>query len=475
MTVASPRGACGAAAPHGGQVVRSVVLFEPGPAPSCGGTCHRIPELLRRAVRPSAMDLTRIDRLPATPVVPEPDVVVVRAPAGPRLADVIAPLRRTWRSALVLGTLCSGSVGADELFASVGEVDDFVFCPFSELDLVTRVRRLLPRETTPRAERVGDQLEMLVGESAVFLEAIARAMRFASSSATVLIGGETGVGKGLFARAVHYNGARRSKPFVPVNCSALPDHLFENELFGHVKGAYTDAATSQRGLIEEADGGTLFLDEIDSLPASSQAKLLRLLQDGEYRPLGSARTHTADARVIAGTNANLRQLVTARQFRTDLFHRLNVLTMTVPPLRERRSDIPLLARHFVARFGAQYGRPALRLDPATSPKLLAFPWPGNVRELESLLHRAVVVAPSDVIEPADIDLPDAANGSERRTSRAPKDDAMGEFERRYLTHLLADHHGNVSRAAIAAGRDRRSFQRLLRRHGIDRTDYRDAR
>ena len=190
-----------------------------------------------------------------------------------------------------------------------------------------------------------------------------------------------------------------------MNCSALPDHLFENELFGHAKGAYTDASTSEGGLLREADGGTLFLDEVDMLSPSAQAKLLRFLQDREYRPLGSSKSLSADARVISATNANLRELVSQRQFREDLFHRLNVLSFEVPALRSRISDIPLLADHFLMRFAAQYKRPPIQLSRGAVRKLLDYGWPGNVRELEGILHRSVVFVTSNMVEADNIELP----------------------------------------------------------------------
>jgi len=228
----------------------------------------------------------------------------------------------------------------------------------------------------------------------------------------------------------------------------------------------------ERGLVSEAEGGTLFLDEVDTLSPGAQAKLLRFLQDHEYRPLGSGRTLTADVRVVAATNSDLRELVAERRFRPDLYHRLDVLSLEVPALRERAADIPLLARHFLERFSSQYGRPALSLTAAALRKLGSYPWPGNVRELESVLHRAVVFSSGDWLDAADIPLR-SEERSEPSTPFAggPKSEAMAEFERHYLTRLLREHAGNVSQAARASGNDRRTFQRLLRKHGIERADF----
>ena len=276
----------------------------------------------------------------------------MRVPARQPLREVVRAVRALWKSTAALAAVCNVPHTAAELFDSLQHgLDDFFCCPFPEIDFVTRLRRALSDHGASAAEfghcRRDLRLDLLVGESPAFLDAISRIPRISGSAATVLIGGETGVGKELFARAIHYNGERECRPFVPVNCSALPDHLFENELFGHAKGAYTDASSSECGLLHEADGGTLFLDEVDMLSPPAQAKLLRFLQDREYRPLGSSKSLTADARVIAASNANLRELVAHRRFRADLFHRLNVLSLEVPALRNRPSDIPLLANHFL--------------------------------------------------------------------------------------------------------------------------------
>jgi DNA-binding NtrC family response regulator len=444
-----------------------VLIFDPEADRRCSGNCCRIEGLVRNLVSAARVWTTSLLTAEAGP---DPDVVVVRAPAGQPLREVVRNIRSVWKKAAALAAVCNGSHTAAELLDSLEHgLDDFFCCPFREIDFAARLRRVLsgclPRRSEPQGRPRHLRLDMLVGESPAFLDTIGRIPRIAACAATVLLGGETGVGKELFARAIHYNGNRECRPFVPVNCSALPDHLFENELFGHAKGAYTDASTRESGLLGEADGGTLFLDEVDMLSPSAQAKLLRFLQDREYRPLGSSRPLVADARVIAASNADLRELVAQRQFRQDLFHRLNVLSLEVPPLRSRMSDTPLLAEHFLARFAAQYGRPPVRLSCGALRKLLAYAWPGNVRELEGILHRAVVFSTSDTLEARDIELPVAASAA---AATVDKDRAMEEFERSYLVNLLSDHGGNVSRSARVSGKDRRTFQRLLRKHGIER-------
>jgi transcriptional regulator with GAF, ATPase, and Fis domain len=225
--------------------------------------------------------------------------------------------------------------------------------------------------------------------------------RIARSQVTVLILGETGTGKELMARAVHYLSPRSDKAFVPVNCGALPNELVENELFGHVAGAYTGAGNSSDGLIREADAGTLFLDEVDSLPPPAQAKLLRFLQEKEIRPVGARKSRKVDARVVAAANTDLREAVRARQFRADLFYRLNVVPLLLAPLRDRREDIPELAEHFAQKYAHQFSRPTPVISSAARQKLLTHSWWGNIRELENVVERAVLLAKDDRLEPED--------------------------------------------------------------------------
>jgi DNA-binding NtrC family response regulator len=282
--------------------------------------------------------------------------------------------------------------------------------------------------------------------------------------------GETGTGKEMFAHALHYCSPRKAGPFVPVNCGALPEHLLENELFGHARGAYTDAGSNERGLLAVAEGGTLFLDEADGLSLRAQVKLLRFLQNREYRPLGSTRNLVADVRIVAAANQDLRKLVETGQMREDLYHRLNILRIQIPPLRERPDDVFLLADHFLARYRVQYRRPLLKWSPAALSALSQYDWPGNIRELEGVVLRAVVLAAENTIEPPDLDLPDVTEPAADALSsfHQAKTNAIQRFERAYLTDLLARFAGNVSRAAEAAGKERRSFQRLLQKHGVTR-------
>jgi DNA-binding NtrC family response regulator len=323
------------------------------------------------------------------------------------------------------------------------------------------------RELLPRI-----YFDTLVGESEAFLRTLEKIRLFAGTGATVLITGETGTGKELFARAIHYHGVRRGQPFIPVNCGALPDALIENELFGHSKGAYTDAASTEKGLVAEADRGTLFLDEIDALSCPAQAKLLRFLQRGEYRPVGCARSAHADVRVVVASNADLLALVQEKRFREDLFYRLHVLSVTIPPLRQRLGDIPLLVAHFAAHYGRTQGYGPVSVSEDALRKLLAHTWPGNIRELEGVLQRAVLHSGGATIEADHVELAGAmATEKASGTLSQAKMAAMQEFERTYLINLLRVHHGNVTHAAKAAGKERRTFQRLLTKHQLHRSRF----
>jgi DNA-binding NtrC family response regulator len=317
------------------------------------------------------------------------------------------------------------------------------------------------------------QPEALVGESECFRRAVEKIALLARSDATVLVSGETGTGKELFARAIHYQGPRKDKPFIPVNCGALPDHLFENELFGHEKGAFTDASSTEKGLIAEADGGTLLLDEVDTLSPTAQVKLLRFLQSGEYRPLGCSRTMTADVRVIAATNVDLKQRMELKYLRQDLYYRLNTLSLCIPPLRERIGDIPHLTSFFINRYAAQYGITIPKVPANVLQKLMAYSWPGNVRELECAVQRAVTLNTSETVRSEDFDLPNcsAAERPEQGSLREAKIRAVAEFERSYLANLLTTCRGNITQAAKAAGKERRTFQRLVRKYGLERHSF----
>lgn len=316
-------------------------------------------------------------------------------------------------------------------------------------------------------------LQHLIGETPVFLAQIQQIPVVAQSDVAVLILGETGTGKELCARAIHYLSSRTHKPFVPVNCGAIPVDLVENELFGHERGAFTDASTAQGGLLQEAQGGTLFLDEIDSLPPLAQVKLLRFLQDHTYRPLGSAKTQQADVRVIAATNSDLEEAIRHGKFRQDLYYRLNIIPFILPSLRERREDIPLLSRHFLAKYAAEFNKPLSDFSAEAMRILVLYDWPGNVRELEHIVERAVLLCHHPVVLQSDIALPPSREGASTclDSFQEAKAKVIAHFERTYLEKLLSAYQGNITKAAGAAQKNRRAFWQLLRKHKIDVYDF----
>jgi two-component system, NtrC family, response regulator GlrR len=309
-------------------------------------------------------------------------------------------------------------------------------------------------------------LDHIIGESPAFVALLRQIGSIAKHDVCVLILGETGTGKEVFARAIHYCSERSGKPFIPVNCGAIPVELLENEFFGHESGAFTSANCSRRGIIKEADGGTLFLDEVDCLPPFAQVKLLRFLQDGQFRPLGSGSVCSADVRVLAASNANINEILESGRLRTDLYYRLNVLSMQLPPLRERDGDIILLARHFLVKYAGKFKVQAREFSAAALQKLLYHPWPGNVRELENVIQRTVVLADHATIQPDDIPMGSKDTRSETLNFQQLKAKAIDHFEQDYIRRLLLIHDGNITRAAQTAGKDRRAFWELMRKHNI---------
>jgi transcriptional regulator with PAS, ATPase and Fis domain len=311
----------------------------------------------------------------------------------------------------------------------------------------------------------------LVGQSPRFLSAIQSLARIARFEIAVLIEGETGTGKELAARMVHYQSARSDRPFIPVNCGALPETLIENELFGHERGAFTDARERRPGVIALAEGGTVFLDEVDALSSRAQIALLRFLQDQRYRPLGASADTRANVRVIAATNRNLEQLVERGEFRSDLFFRIKILFVELPPLRLRAGDPTLLAEHFIDECARRFQHPKKRLTAQAQLWLESYHWPGNVRELENLIMRESLMAEhSELLDlPREPAAPPLAG---RGSYAAAKAAAVADFERRFLRDLLTRAAGNVTRAAAEAGKDRRALGRLVKKYGFRSSDFR---
>ena len=360
----------------------------------------------------------------------------------------------------------------DEMFSllKLGAAD-FITPPLKAIDILPRLWRLLEQKrqgetlTHKLKEKLG--LKQLVGESPAFLEETKKIPLVAKCDASVLISGETGTGKELCARAIHYLSPRAGKPFIPFNCGAIPTDLMENELFGHVQGAFTGASTSQAGLIHEANGGTLFLDDIDCLPLLSQVKLLRFLQEKEYRQLGSAKMFQADVRVIAATNIDLEEAVREGKLRKDLYYRLNIIPLMLPSLRERREDIPLLARHFLERYATEFNKQVTGFASDVFQILMLYDWPGNVRELEHVIERAVLFSEQTFIRGTDIILPRQKATERKESFKEAKANVINQFERTYIQGLLLAYQGNITKAAQAAQKNRRAFWQLIRKHQID--------
>ena len=402
----------------------------------------------------------------------DPDIVVATLGAfeATNTGLLLASLQRAFPQRPVLVTTTHPDT-FDFFRALEMGASDFLLPPLRRAELLPRLMRQAP--IACRGDAVAHKLKEdiglkhIVGDSPAFLNKVRCIPRFARCDATVLISGESGTGKEVFARAIHYLSSRAGRPFVPVNCGALPENLVESEIFGHKRGAFTGAASDQQGLIREAERGTLFLDEIDCLTPQAQVKLLRFLQDGEYRSVGSHQILHANVRVIAATNANFSHVVGSGKFREDLFYRLNVLTLTLPPLRERPGDIYLLIHEFLKKQAAiTKSRPKI-LSVAAVSRLISHSWPGNVRELQNVLVRAVLLSDRDQIEPWDLGLPEEGSVVEEDQSfRKMKSRVVWRFEHDFLATVLRAHHGNITRAALAVKKNRRAFWELLRKHDL---------
>jgi two-component system, NtrC family, response regulator GlrR len=357
----------------------------------------------------------------------------------------------------------------DEIFALLKlGIAEYLTPPFDARNILPRIQRLLSRVPDQRqalALKDVPHLDAMVGKSSAFVAEISKIPLIAKSEAYVLITGETGTGKELFARAIHDLSLRAHGPYIAVNCGAIPIELVENELFGHKRGAFTGAGSHQPGLVEAAHGGTLFLDEVNSLPVAAQAKLLRFLQEKEYRPLGSSTTIKADVRVVSAANVDIEEAVNERRMRRDLYYRLNVMTIKLPPLRDRREDIPLLANYFLREHRADSNGQAKEFTEEAMHMLMLYEWPGNVRELEHIVERAIVLCEQQLIGSSEILR--AVDGLCPRTFRDAKMAIIEEFERDYFQGLLRVCGGNLTKAARIAQMDKPNLRRLIKKHLID--------
>ncbi|MFZ7127426.1 MAG: sigma-54-dependent transcriptional regulator [Desulfobacterales bacterium] len=348
--------------------------------------------------------------------------------------------------------------------------------PFDGKELLLQIETCLEKSRLTREVR---QLRELVKKHYGFQQIIARSERMqqvmeqvalaAGTESNVYIEGESGTGKELIAKSLHLASSRKDGPFVAINCAAIPDTLLESELLGYEKGAFTGADRSRKGLFASADGGSFFFDEISEMPLPLQVKILRILEEKEFYPLGGNRTVKVDVRIIAASNRNLEKRVRDGQFREDLFYRIHVIPIKLPPLRDRKEDIIPLARHFLGQFAEEIGKPVKEFTPQALQKLLAASWPGNVRELENAIEYAVAMADGEIVTEALIPTGGSAEGA-----IPPLKDAKEVFEKNYIVQLLEMTQGNVSQAAKMAGKYRADFYALLRKHGLDPEQFREG-
>lgn len=363
---------------------------------------------------------------------------------------------------------------------------DFITKPFDHDALVIRLEKALERSSLlkenlqlRRACEETQVFEEMVGNSPPMQHVYETIRMVAKTDHTVLITGESGTGKELAARAIHSLSPRKNRAFVPVNCPTLPEQILESELFGYKKGAFTHAVQDRIGLFQEAHGGTLFLDEIGDIGPAVQAKLLRVIQEKEIKPLGDTRSVSVDVRIIASTNQDLREKIQKGLFREDLFYRLNVLPLTLPPLSERRSDIPLIANHFIEKHRIKLGKPRKVLSPALMAMLTDRKWEGNVREMENIIIRGILFSRTDEIQPHDVGFEDAPETPSDHPWRAysplykdAKEEVLKSFNADYIGQLLIRHDGNVTQAAQSCGLERQALQQIMRRYGIESRLYR---
>ena len=386
---------------------------------------------------------------------------------------VMEELREIHPSLPVLILTAHGSIPSAVEAMRKGAVG-YLTKPFDDKELAVWIDKALAQS---RMSREIQRLRQLVSElyglehvaarSPAMQALLQQVARVADTDATICLAGETGTGKEVIARVIHCNSRRAGGPFVPVNCGAIPESLFESELFGHVKGAFTGASSSTRGLFQSADGGTLFLDEIADMPPGLQVKILRALQTREVLEVGATKPVKVDVRIITATNKDLAQAVKAGAFREDLFYRIQVVPLTVPPLRSRQEDIPLLAQMFLRQSVERTGKAVRGFSPDAMQRLTTYHWPGNVRELEHAIEKAVILSSGDMIA-ADL-LPSGGNGATEGPFKSLTE-AKEAFERNYLKELLTLTGGNISRASQMAGRYRADFYKLLRKYGLHPSD-----
>ena len=366
---------------------------------------------------------------------------------------------------------------------------DYITKPFRKERILLTIQRALDWQAL-RSENVALRESLarqkafpsIIGSSATMKSILSQVKQVAKSMATILIQGESGTGKELVAKAIHAHSDRCRKPFVTVDCTAIPEQIIESELFGHEKGAFTGAWRDKRGLVDEANQGTLFLDEIGELNTAMQAKLLRLLQEGEYKPVGALNTKHADVRFVAATNHELRELVAQKRFREDLFYRLNVISFRLPALRERRDDIPLLVHHFVKEYGRLNNKQIRGIEPEAMSMLMSRRWPGNIRELENVIERGAVLCQSERIRLEDFmtdvehtrSLPYFDEAMFSLPFKEAKEAVIRAFHRQYIHAILQQNRGNISKAAEQAGLQRQYLHRIIKHERLDTESFKQG-
>jgi two-component system response regulator GlrR len=376
-------------------------------------------------------------------------------------------VQQKWPAVPVIIITAHGSI-PEAVAATQQGVFGFLTKPIDKIQLLDTVRAALVSAERRRDTKWRDGI---ITKSPVMLQLLDQAHRVAESDVSVLITGQSGTGKELLARAIHTVSPRADGPFMAINCAAVPEHLLESELFGHSKGAFTGAVNDHQGLIKAAEGGTLFLDEIGDMPIQLQVKLLRVLQERVLRPVGAIHDVPVDVRVISATHRNLEQAMQSNEFREDLFYRLNVVNLTLPPLHERPEDIPVLARHFLSIAARKHNRKVRNISPGALHLLAQKAWPGNVRQLENVIEKVVALSSSPVISEGLV-----KNATSNQEDVIPSfNDARAEFEKKYLIQVLQVTEGNVTHAARIAQRNRTDFYKLLNKHGIEAAEYKHAR
>ena len=352
----------------------------------------------------------------------------------------------------------------DAVAATQRGVFGYLTKPFDGKDLVTQVTRAVNLSAPVTTDDISEAWKSgIVTRNPEFEAVLSRAKLVATGDASVLIRGESGTGKELLAQAIHRASPRRDQPFMAINCGAIPEALLESELFGHVKGAFTGAARDHEGLFQSANGGTVFLDEIGDMPVALQVKLLRVLQERTVRPVGATQSAPVDVRIVSATHRDLDAAIREGQFREDLYYRLNVVSFTLPPLRDRREDVPLLAGHFLTNIARKYGKTVNAFSADALQRLVKYDWPGNVRELVNVVEQVVALTTSAVVSPALVESALRIQATELDSF----EQARGQFERDYLARLLKMTSGNVTHAARLAKRNRTEFYKLLHRHHLD--------